>query len=81
MPYISPTRRADIDNGTDAPDTEGELNYALSMVMIRYLKKKGVSYATFNAIIGAVEGAKLEFERRVVFPYEDIKIRENGDIY
>lgn len=30
---------------------------------------------------GAIECAKLEFVRRVVSPYEDQKILENGDVY
>ena len=41
----------------------------------------GNSYATINDIIGALEGAKMEFYRRVVAPYEDEKIKENGDVY
>jgi len=34
-----------------------------------------------NAIIGALECAKLELYRRVAAPYEDDKIAENGDVY
>ena len=34
-----------------------------------------------NAIIGALECAKLELYRRVAAPYEDDKIIENGDVY
>ena len=30
---------------------------------------------------GALECAKLEFARRIVAPYEDAKIKENGDVY
>jgi hypothetical protein len=31
--------------------------------------------------VGALEQAKDEFRRRVVHPYEDLKIKENGDVY
>jgi len=31
--------------------------------------------------MGALEGAKLEFYRRVVVPYEEKKMKENGDVY
>lgn len=34
-----------------------------------------------NSGIGALEAAKLEFYRRVVAPYEDKKIFDNGDVY
>lgn len=30
---------------------------------------------------GAIEAAKLEFYRRVVAPYEDQKLLDNGDVY
>lgn len=33
-----------------------------------------------NDCIGACEGAKLEFYRRVASPYEDVKIKQNGDV-
>ena len=29
----------------------------------------------------ALEGAKLEFYRRIVAPYEELKIKENGEVY
>jgi len=32
-------------------------------------------------VIGALEACKLEFYRRAVVPYEDKKIKENGDVY
>lgn len=33
------------------------------------------------SVIGLLESAKLEFYRRVVSPYEDSKIEENGDVF
>jgi hypothetical protein len=63
------------------PTTAGELNYLLTTELLRYLSLKGLSYQTINDIIGALEGAKSEFQRRVVGPYEDTKMEENGDLF
>jgi hypothetical protein len=32
-------------------------------------------------VVGALEACKLEFYRRVVTPYEENKMKENGDVY
>ena len=57
------------------------MNFALTKMIQFYLSCKGVSYSSFNDVIGALEACKLEFYRRVVSPYEDNKIIENGDVY
>lgn len=79
MPYITQERRDALN--ADTPKTCGELNYAVTMLMIKYCKEKGHSYQTINDIHGAVSGALHEFQRRVVGKYEDQKIKENGDVY
>lgn len=66
------------------PDTAkncGELNYAITLLLIKYWEEKGASYQTINDIHGAASGALHEFQRRVVGKYEDQKIKENGDVY
>ena len=78
MPYIDPKRRIDAEV---LPRDAGELNFRLTKVIVRYLNFKGESYQTYNDIIGALEGAKLEIYRRLIVPYEDIKCKENGDVY
>lgn len=80
LPYIKPIRRQDLNNG-DHPINSGELNYVITRTIIEYVRNNGRSYNTFNDIIGALEGAKLEFARRVIAEYEDKKIEENGDVY
>lgn len=80
MPYIVNYRREDL-TPFSSPDTPGELNYCITMLLIKYLDTKGLSYGTINDIVGALEGAKMEFYRRVAAPYEDKKIDENGDVY
>ena len=79
MPYIVLSERDSYDFTT--PRSVGELNYGITLLCINYLEKNGKKYATMNDILGALEGAKLEFYRRVASPYEDIKIKENGDVY
>ena len=63
------------------PTTSGELNYYLTRLCEEYWTCFGPNYATINDIVGALEGAKLEFYRRIAVPYEDKKILENGDVY
>ena len=82
MPYI---KQADRDRlvlpTTISIETPGELNYLITALARRYLERHGTSYATINAIVGALECAKSEFYRRVAAPYEEKKIAENGDVY
>jgi len=79
MPYILKERRNAVLR--DGPDNSGELNYALTLVIRSYLQRHGKRYATMNDIVGALDSCKAEFQRRVVAPYEDTKIKENGDCY
>ena len=79
MPYIDQNGRERL--WEDVPQNAGELNYAITTIIDQYRYTKGFDYQTINDIVGALEGAKLEFYRRVVVPYEDQKIKENGDVY
>ena len=78
MPYI---KQADRDRASTAPATAGELNYAITELLVGYIDEKKLSYQTINDIVGALEGAKLEFYRRVAVPYENTKLATNGDVY
>jgi len=78
MPYISQELRADAEL---APELPGELNFAITKVIDRWLDLMGVSYSNLNTAIGALECAKLELYRRIAAPYEDAKLAENGDVY
>ena len=63
-------------------NSSGELNYALTKICLGYLNKLGcIRYSTINDIIGVLECIKHELYRRVVSHYEDLKIKENGDVY
>lgn len=81
MPYIKQSAADEILDGKREPRVPGELNYCFTREITQYLQTQGLSYQTINDILGALEGAKLEFYRRVVAPYETKKIQENGDIY
>jgi hypothetical protein len=78
MPYIKQEER--VGRVTYA-ETAGQLNYVFTQVITEYLDNNGKSYQTINDIVGALECCKLELYRRIVAPYEDTKIKENGDVY
>jgi hypothetical protein len=84
MPYIMKHVRGAFDKHLKAigPHTTdpGDLNYCITVLVHEYLKAHGKSYAVMNDCMGVLEAAKLEFYRRIVAPYEDEKIKENGDI-
>lgn len=80
MPYITDRARWELAKGDKVPSNPGELNYTLTTIVHDYLVDNGESYQTYNDIIGALESAKLELYRRKVASYEDVKIRENGDV-
>lgn len=80
MPYIKLRDRQALKAGA-VIETPGELNYSFTELIKKYLVFKGESYQTYNDILGALEGAKLELYRRKIAIYEDLKIKENGDVY
>ena len=78
MPYIDTAARLRAEM---SPDTSGELNFAITSLLVDYLSRKGQSYSRMNDCLGALEGAKLELYRRVIAPFEDEKKLLNGDCY
>ncbi len=81
MPYVKSEVRERIDRG-GIPENSSELDYAITRLLNGYLKQKGrFAYAELNEAVGALECAKLELYRRLVAPYEEGKIAENGDVY
>ena len=79
MPYITGDRRGWIDSGC-LPETAGELNYTLTMIVKSYLGASP-NYQRYNDVVGALECCKLEMVRRRLNSYEDSKIAQNGDVY
>ena len=78
MPYIPMQRRY---HARAQPTTPGELNFAITCLLIKYLDRQGLSYAKINDCVGALICAKDEFTRRIVAPYEDAKRAENEDVF
>lgn len=90
MPYIKQSIRNKLDPfideliyclvGYDKYVEPGTLNYVLTRILSRTLSDHP-SYGELSSIVGVLETMKLEFQRRIVSPYEDKKILENGDVY
>ena len=82
MPYITKAQRLGLTPITDAPAYgPGSLNYQITCLIIDYVNRNGLNYQRINDVVGALDSAKLEFYRRVAAPYEDNKIKQNGDVY
>ena len=86
MPYITKQEKTELKPLLDqvSISTPGSLTYAVSILMMSYLKptvNNPLSFTSLNSVIGAVERALDEFKRRILDPYEQQKIRDNGDIY
>ena len=80
MPYILKERRTELIESDPTCRNAGELNYIFTIICKEYFEDHP-NYQGINDIVGALEGCKLEFVRRIVNPYEDKKILENGDCY
>lgn len=87
MPYIKQENRKIIDKrieklieylrSADFDKQDGEVNYTVSKILHTLYSP---SYYNYNRAIGVLECIKLELYRKMVAPYEEIKIKENGDI-
>lgn len=83
MPYIPPQDREHLDDviadlGSHEL-TPGELNYVITRILLRNLPDP--RYEDYALATGVLETVKLELYRRAVVPYEDAKLRINGDVY
>jgi hypothetical protein len=78
MPYIAKVRAEQLHRRGFAT-TGAELNYIITYHVARFLRERRatgneVSYAELAEVLAALEGAKGEFERRVMHRYEDGKV-------
>jgi hypothetical protein len=86
MPYIKKEDRKKFEtalfyfNGIKI-NGPGDLNYIITSLCQKYLNSTEKKYTDYNAVIGALECAKIELYRRQIVAYEDQKIQENGDVY
>lgn len=87
MPYIPQERRDEIAKNV-APQNAGELNFVLTRMCLQYLEARmdagpdlaQLRYQDLNDVVGALESAKAELQRRLIAPYENAKIKQNGDV-
>lgn len=88
MPYIHSSKRDIIDSDINNilatfkknfsdEDRDGVLNYIITKLLKSLY---GYKYISYNAAIGVLESAKMEYYRQVVAYYEDGKRKENGDV-
>ena len=84
MPYIKQNEKNlyeyYLKNISQFITNPGELTYCIYRLMLLMTKKNNKSFANMSSIIGSIECAKMEYYRRIVSPYEDKKIKENGDV-
>ncbi len=83
MPYIDKVERDKITKWLERAlgeiDTKGQLCFAIYYLMKEFAERRMNFDNASNSLIAA-DCAKLEFYRRIMAPYEDKKIEENGDI-
>lgn len=82
MPYIEPDRRDLLDPVVaellDRVEDWGDVNYAVTTLLHGVLH--GATYEDYQAALGLCAAVQAELYRRVVGPYEDLKIAEHGDL-
>lgn len=87
MPYIKKTERPVIDSLVDPlidhlkslpeTDQDGALNYTVTKIIKHLYPQK---YFHFNRALGVLTAITHELYRKIIAPYEDEKIVENGDV-
>ncbi len=84
MPYIKEEDREKFDEFVTILaaiiNAKGDLNYVICEIVGRLILKTKISYTQISEWIDGVHGAERELTRRLLDPYEDIKILENGDV-
>jgi len=84
MPYIKRDRRKCLEVYlevlTQNVENKGELTYCVYKLGVEYLKNHSLNYQNISDICASMRDAEYEIRRRILNPYEDKKIKENGDI-
>ena len=85
MPYIDQEDRPQYDKVVEMLQSElagkpiGHINYVISRVIWKLFDQNS-SYTFGSALKGVLHDIADEFGRRKLDKYEDIKIKENGDL-
>ena len=87
MPYIKKEHRPSIDALIDPvishlkslpmEDQDGSVNYLVTRIIKHVYPQK---YFHYNRALGVLTAITQELYRKIVGPYEEIKIAENGDV-
>ena len=87
MPYIKQNQRPEIDKLVEplilhlkslpVEDQDGSLNYTITKILKKLYPQK---YFHLNRALGVLSAVQQEFYRVVIGPYEDTKIKENGQV-
>lgn len=87
MPYIKKTERPAIDKLVDPlishlkslpeTDQDGALNYLVTKVIKSLYPQK---YFHLNRALGVLTAITHELYRKIIAPYEEEKIAENGEV-
>ena len=64
----------------DAKNMAGALNYLNFKIVKKWIEKNEKRYWIFALIVGTLVCCILEIYRRLIAPYENQKIKENGDV-
>ena len=82
MPYIKQPTREGMDRvvslmASEGVKADGDLNY----ILFKFCKYHvDPSYNNLKNFCGELRQCATEIERRLLAPYEDTKIEENGDV-
>lgn len=86
MPYIKEEDRKKLDSIVDqmilkGVEPDGKLNYIIFKFCKEYFEHKAKkSYNNLKNFIAELTECGAEIRRRMLSPYEDEKIEENGDV-
>jgi len=89
LPYINPEDRRHYEEGlnfitnllSQRQFAQGDLTYIIYRLLIHAEAYRGTRYSSLSVVRASALDAALEFYRRRIAPYEDEKIRLNGDIH
>jgi len=86
MPYLREENKVYFDKLLErlrkcAIANGGELNFLFTEIINQFHVTNSKRYETMNTVVGALESCKVEYQRRIVAPYEDKKIQENGEVF
>ena len=84
MPYIKNGSRKVFDKYVEALqdiiESKGELNYVITRLVVGILIKEGINYNNLSDMCSVLNDVVSEVTRRLMIPYENIKIEKNGDL-